>query len=83
VFPAGGETAAAAAAAALDKDPSARAAFLDEACAGNQTLRRGVETLLRLHSPGGGGRKKRICGVIPPETADCRETNRRFRRIAW
>src|SRR5262249_45013920 len=36
--------------AALDKDPSERAAFLDEACAGNETLRRGVETLLRLHA---------------------------------
>jgi eukaryotic-like serine/threonine-protein kinase len=35
--------------AALDKDPSERAAFLDEACAGNEALRRGVETLLRLH----------------------------------
>ena len=34
--------------AALDKDPSERAAYLDEACAGNETLRRGVETLLRL-----------------------------------
>jgi serine/threonine-protein kinase len=34
---------------ALDKDPSERAAFLDEACAGNETLRPGVETLLRLH----------------------------------
>jgi hypothetical protein len=36
--------------AALDKDPSERAAFLDEACAGNDTLRRGVETLLRLQA---------------------------------
>jgi hypothetical protein len=36
--------------AALDKDPSERAAFLDEACAGNATLRLGVETLLRLHA---------------------------------
>src|SRR5262249_8905032 len=36
--------------AALDKDPSERAAFLDEACAGDDTLRRGVETLLRLHA---------------------------------
>jgi hypothetical protein len=34
---------------ALDKDPSERAAFLDTACAGNETLRRGVDTLLRLH----------------------------------
>src|SRR5262249_24031768 len=34
--------------AALDKDPSERAAFLDEACAGDARLRRGVETLLRL-----------------------------------
>src|SRR5262245_13499065 len=36
--------------AALDKDPAERAAFLDEACAGNETLRRGVEMLLRLHA---------------------------------
>jgi eukaryotic-like serine/threonine-protein kinase len=36
--------------AALDKEPSERAAFLDDACAGNETLRRGVETLLRLHA---------------------------------
>jgi hypothetical protein len=34
--------------AALETDPSERAAFLDEACAGDTTLRRGVETLLRL-----------------------------------
>ena len=36
--------------AALDKDPAERAGFVDEACAGNETLRRGVETLLRLHA---------------------------------
>src|SRR5262245_57084232 len=36
--------------AALDKDPSERPAFLDEACAGDETLRRGVETLLRLYA---------------------------------
>jgi hypothetical protein len=36
--------------AALDKDPSERAAFLDEACGGDAALRRGVETLLRLHT---------------------------------
>jgi eukaryotic-like serine/threonine-protein kinase len=36
--------------AALDKDPSERAAFLDEACAGDETVRRGVETLLRLNA---------------------------------
>jgi hypothetical protein len=35
---------------ALDKDPAERAAFVDEACAGNVTLRLGVETLLRLHA---------------------------------
>ena len=35
---------------ALDKDPAERAAFVNEACAGNETLRRGVETLLRLHA---------------------------------
>jgi hypothetical protein len=36
--------------AAMDKDPSEHAAFLDEACAGDEALRRGVETLLRLHA---------------------------------
>ena len=35
--------------AALDKDPAGRASFLEEACAGDAALRRGVETLLRLH----------------------------------
>src|SRR5262245_32058505 len=36
--------------AALDKESAERAAFLDEACAGDAALRRGVETLLRLHA---------------------------------
>jgi tRNA A-37 threonylcarbamoyl transferase component Bud32 len=36
--------------AALDKDSAERTAFLDEACAGDAALRRGVETLLRLHT---------------------------------
>ena len=36
--------------AALDKDPTERAAFLDEACGGDTELRQGVETLLRLHA---------------------------------
>jgi hypothetical protein len=36
--------------AALDKEPAERAAFLGEACAGDTTLQRGVETLLRLHA---------------------------------
>jgi hypothetical protein len=36
--------------AALDRDPAERAAFLDEACSGDAVLRRGVETLLRLHA---------------------------------
>src|SRR6516225_2657916 len=36
--------------AALDKDPAECAAFLDEACAGDITLRQSVETLLRLHA---------------------------------
>ncbi len=36
--------------AALDKDPAERAAFLDEACAGDAALRQDVETLLRLHA---------------------------------
>jgi tRNA A-37 threonylcarbamoyl transferase component Bud32 len=36
--------------AVLDKNPAERAMFLDEACAGDAELRRGVETLLRLHT---------------------------------
>jgi hypothetical protein len=36
--------------AALDKDPAERAAFLDEACAGDPALRRSVEILLRLEA---------------------------------
>jgi hypothetical protein len=36
--------------AALDADPSQRAAFLDEACDGDLMLRGGVETLLKLHA---------------------------------
>jgi Leucine-rich repeat (LRR) protein len=35
--------------AALDKDLAERSAFLHEACASDAALRRGVETLLRLH----------------------------------
>ena len=37
--------------AALDHDPSARSAFLDEACAGDAELRREVESLLDAHKP--------------------------------
>jgi hypothetical protein len=36
--------------AALDKDPAERAAFLEEACAGDTELKRSVEGLLRLHT---------------------------------
>src|SRR5262249_55757726 len=36
--------------AALDKDPAERAAFLDEACAGDAELKRSVESLLRPHA---------------------------------
>src|SRR5262245_29672333 len=36
--------------AALDKEPSERAAFLDQACASNDSLRRGVERLLAVHA---------------------------------
>jgi hypothetical protein len=33
--------------AALEREPAERAAFLDEACAGDQALRKEVESLLR------------------------------------
>jgi Leucine-rich repeat (LRR) protein len=36
--------------AALDTDPTQRAAFLDQACGGDLALQRGVETLLKLHA---------------------------------
>src|SRR5262245_62653837 len=39
---------------ALDReDPAARAAYLDEACAGKPDLRRRIERLLRAHQEGG------------------------------
>ncbi|MGA9768249.1 MAG: serine/threonine-protein kinase [Blastocatellia bacterium] len=38
---------------AIGRDPSERAAFLDEACAGDATLRQEVETLLEHHQPTG------------------------------
>src|SRR5262245_21580301 len=38
--------------AALEKDdPAERAAFLDQACAGDQPLRQRIERLLRAHEP--------------------------------
>src|ERR1044072_7834727 len=36
---------------ALERDPRERAAFLDEACAGDAALRREVETLLDSYAP--------------------------------
>ena len=38
---------------ALERPPVERAAFLDRACAGDQTLRRDVESLLAHHQPTG------------------------------
>jgi eukaryotic-like serine/threonine-protein kinase len=38
--------------AAIERDPAARAAFLDEACAGDQDLRREVDSLLEHESAG-------------------------------
>jgi len=39
--------------AALARDPDERAAFLDEACAGDEALRREVESLLEAHEQAG------------------------------
>jgi serine/threonine-protein kinase len=39
--------------AALEREPSERAAFLDEACAGDDALRREVESLLAAHERAG------------------------------
>src|SRR5262249_16845395 len=38
---------------ALEREPGQRAAFLDVACAGNETLRRAVESLLVSHNQAG------------------------------
>jgi hypothetical protein len=37
----------------LECEPAERAAFLDEACAGNEPLRQQVEVLLRAHEEAG------------------------------
>src|SRR5260370_5840904 len=39
--------------AALERNRSERAAFLDQACAGDEELRREVESLLRAHEQAG------------------------------
>lgn len=62
--------------AALDKDPGELPAFLDEACAGNETLRRAVETLLRLQTQANDFlnvpaiEQLGISGSAPPNAAD-------------
>src|SRR6187401_1407094 len=38
---------------ALGKSPEQRSPFLDEACAGNEPLRKNVELLLKAHEAGG------------------------------
>jgi serine/threonine protein kinase len=60
--------------AALDKEPAERAAFLNEACAGDTTLQRGVQTLLRLHAEAHGfldvpALEQLAATVLDPESA--------------
>ena len=38
---------------ALEQEPDRRAVFLDQACAGDEELRREVESLLAAHEPAG------------------------------
>ena len=39
--------------AALEREPGERAAFLDQACAGDEALRQEVEELLKAHEQAG------------------------------
>ena len=54
-------------AAALERDPSERGAFLDAACAGDAELRREVESLLAAHEQSGA--LDRLAGDIAPLAA--------------
>ncbi len=38
---------------ALEREPSQRAAFLDQGCAGNESLRKEVEALIAAHDRAG------------------------------
>src|SRR5437870_2777197 len=38
---------------ALEREPAERAVFLDEACAGDPSLRRGIESLILSHEQAG------------------------------
>jgi hypothetical protein len=51
--------------AALERDRNEWAAFLDQACAGDEELRREVESLLRAHEQAGSFIEK-----LPPEAAE-------------
>src|SRR5260370_38637648 len=48
--------------AALERERNERAAFLDQACAGDEELRREVESLLRAHEQAGS-----FIEELPPE----------------
>src|SRR5260370_40776192 len=50
--------------AALERERNERAAFLDQACAGDEELRREVESLLRAHEQAGS-----FIEELPPEAA--------------
>jgi WD40 repeat protein/serine/threonine protein kinase len=55
---------------ALDRDPAERAAFLDEACGGDATLRRSVESLLRLSEKTHGFLDVPAVAQLTPAAAD-------------
>lgn len=62
---------------ALDiESPARRQQFLEDACAGNVTLRREVETLLRAHDEAGGflGGKETMCISEPLPRAESRDS---------
>ncbi len=46
---------------------AARAAYLDAACAGNVTLRQGVEELLQAHEQAGAFLEGKASGLLPPQ----------------
>src|SRR2546423_5987171 len=62
---------------ALDRAPEERTAFLDEACAGNHTLRREVESLLTAYEQSDGFMEDHVSQVAAELMADEQEGSAR------
>jgi serine/threonine-protein kinase len=67
---------------ALDKDPSERAAFLDESCGGDETLRREVQSLLMYATEAESFLERPAVDVAPTRPSAPRETALVGRRVS-